>query len=116
MYVKTFRYRVLASQEGRFRDIQRRVAEIYERQLGQDAIYLQSTRDPLEWTEIHIYPDEATAEDVANRLNALPAAAELWREFQATLDAGFPAVIESYEQQHWLDDAVSGDGHANESP
>ena len=102
MYVKTFRYRVLPSQMDHFRDVQRRVAELYEEEFGQDAIYLQNTRDPNEWLEIHIYADEAACRQAADRLAALPQTEALWREFEATLDPGYPSVIESFEQYHWL--------------
>lgn len=102
MYVKTFRYRVLAAAEGRFRDVQRRVAEIYEQRFGQDVIYLQNAARPLEWLEIHIYADADAADRLNEQMAALPEATALWREFEATLDPAYPAVVEEFEQRHWL--------------
>jgi len=116
MYVKTFRYRVLPGQLQRFREVQRRVAELVEQQLGQDAIYLQSTRDLHQWLEIHIYADEQAWQRISDRMNAMPEIEKLWREFRLTLDPGFPSTIESFHQHQWLTPPPAGDDAEQDVP
>lgn len=96
MFVRVSRYRIMPDQSSRYLAIQERAKEIYRQHEENRTSYFRSTVDPCIWLEVHWYPDEAACRRVSTAIHAEPQIAELWTEFQATLDPNFPMVVEEY--------------------
>ena len=113
MFVKTYRYRVLADQMDKYLAVQQRASEWYGAHGDHDAIYLQSKRDPYQWMEIHLYANEAAFAASAERPAADAEIQTLWTEFRATLDPAFTSEIEDFQQ--WRGFAGNGPPDAGQS-
>ncbi|MBX3411952.1 MAG: hypothetical protein KF708_04480 [Pirellulales bacterium] len=96
MFVRLFRYRVLPERLNRYLAIQEQAGNIYRRHDSVRTSYFQSAGDPCTWLEVHWYPDESTCRRVTEEISSEPVIAELWQEFQRTLDPHFEASIEEY--------------------
>lgn len=96
MFVRLFRYRVLPERLTRYLAIQEQAGNIYRRHEAVRTSYFQSAGDHCTWLEVHWYPDEAACRRITDEISKDPLIAELWAEFQRTLDPQFEPTIEEF--------------------
>jgi len=96
MFVRLFRYRVLPERLTRYLAIQEQAANVYRRHEAVRTSYFQSAEDHCTWLEVHWYPDEAACRSMTEEISSEPLIAELWEEFQRTLDPQVEPTIEEF--------------------
>jgi hypothetical protein len=98
MFLRIFRYRVRPEMRDRHLAVQARAAKIYKRHLPDPPTYFRAATDPNQWVELHWYSDRQACRKVAETVSRDAELTQLWKEFQDTLDVGFPMSLEEYGQ------------------
>lgn len=98
MYLRIFRYTVKPELRDRHLGVQARAAKLYARYVRLPPAYFRGAKNANQWVELHTYSDRQECQSVAQSIAADPELASLWKEFQETLDPGFPATIEELNE------------------
>lgn len=96
MFLRIFRYRVQPQMRDRHLAVQARSAQLYGKYVSKTPTYFRRSGDANNWVELHWYVDKAECQRVAQAVADDLELARLWREFQETLDADYPPILEEY--------------------
>jgi hypothetical protein len=98
MFLRIFTYRVLPQLRDRHLAIQSRAARLYKKHVPTPPKYFRRSTDSNAWVELHEYADRQTCQRVAHLVALDAELAQLWKEFQETLDPAHPVTLEEYDE------------------
>ena len=94
MITKVYRYQLAPNSWDRFLEVQKKADALYSKHVSYEISFVRSEENPLQITEIHRYPDLASAKKTASLHSLEPELTVLFEAFTGLLDPAHSQIEE----------------------